>query len=350
MRDGERFENPTYNVLTVIANESYEDFAKALQSDYVEDGVISPPPIKNRGERVISNLRENIFKEKFEDIWGKLRIKSDYTSNIDSEALIHDCQRSIKDNLIIKRPIIDTRRGSLEITEKGIETKEKGSDPIKLLNINYSVPDLISRISLDTGLTRRTVSKILLGSEKLSEIFKNPEDFIAKVTYLIKDCRIRMEVENSTYFQTEEKYSDELFPKQIPSYGSNLVDAPNSLYDKVLCDRPSEKNFAEEMSKDEQVDVFSKLPDSYYINTPLGRYRPDWAMIYQRKRISGKSEDKIHLVCETKFGYVDISGTMSSIPIEQQGKITCALKHFSLIEGLKYSVAGSYQEFRESIP
>jgi type III restriction enzyme len=349
-QEGERFEDSSLNVLTVIANESYEDFARALQNDYIKDGIVKLPPIRNRGERVISNLREIVFKEKFSKIWEKLSIQTDFFSNIDTDELIEKSRLAIQENLIVKKPLIDVRRAEIEITEKGIVTQEKESEPVRQLKLKYYIPDIVSRLSTSTGLTKRTISRILIASEKTSEVFKNPEDFISKVSYLIKDLRIMMEVRNSNYFKTDKKYSNTLFKKEVPSYRPNVVEAGNSVYDKVLCDTQSEIKFAEKASADEQVEVFSKLPDSYYIKTPLGRYRPDWAIVYRRKRVSGKTEEQIYLVCETKFGYVDISGTLDSVPMDQQGKIICASKHFSLIEGLYYSVVDSYQAFKENIP
>src|SRR5690606_37992228 len=43
-QQGERLFDESVNILTVVANESYEAYASALQSEYVEDGLAAPPP------------------------------------------------------------------------------------------------------------------------------------------------------------------------------------------------------------------------------------------------------------------------------------------------------------------
>lgn len=347
-QDGERFEDSSQNVLTVIANESYEDFASSLQDDYTQDGYVSPP-VRNRRERVTSRLRQEMFSEKFSELWEKLKLKTDFTSNIDSEKLVSECAEALRDNLVVRRPIVDIRRAEIRLTGEGVRTLERESEPVRPLDLTYEVPDLVARISKETGLTRRTVSLILLNSGKLSESFRNPEEFISRVSEIIVDRRARMEVRNSRYFKTGENYGSRLFESEVTSYRSNMIDAGNSLYDKVLCDTQSEKEFATRISEDNQAEVFTKLPDSYYINTPVGRYRPDWAIIYRRKRLSGEIEKDILLVCETKFGYSGTGGLSSSIPENQENKIFCAKKHYSEVGGISYLLADSYEQMRESI-
>ena len=105
------------------------------------------------------------------------------------------------------------------------------------------------------------------------------------------------------------------------------------------------------MDKNEQVKVFCKLPQKYYISTPTGDYRPDWAIIYEKKAIGGKSEPMLYLVRETKFGYATLMrGTLKSIPSDEQDKIDCAKRHFEEVGELDYTVVRSYDEFVETIP
>lgn len=210
-QEGSRFENLSENVLTVVANESYEDFARSLQNDYVVDGVVHTPPIENRRNQIISKLRPDVFNGEFKEIWGKLKVKTDFQSEIHTDELIGACKEAIKDNLIVKKPIIDTRRAKLEFTPKGIETFEQESEPIKLAQITYSIPDAITRISNETGLTRKTIAQILLESERLMDIFNNPEEFISGAITIIKDKRIKMEIKTVTYHRTNTSYPDTIF-------------------------------------------------------------------------------------------------------------------------------------------
>ena len=130
-----------------------------------------------------------------------------------------------------------------------------------------------------------------------------------------------------------------------------MGESDRSVYDKVLCDNPSEKMFAQDLTtRDEQVKLFCKLPREYYVGTPIGNYRPDWAIIYQRRRIGGEEEVKCYLVRETKFGYSDIPGTRKSIPEDQQDKINCAKKHFVEVGGIDFQVVDSFETFKLTLP
>ena len=349
-QEGTRFEDTSENVLTVVANESYEDFARSLQKDYSEDGVISTPPVENRQNKVISKLRTAVFSGEFKEIWEKLRVKTCFYSEIHTDELIQTCKDAIRDNLIVKKPIIDIRRARLEFTQKGIETYEKESEPIKQVQITYSIPDAISRISNETGLTRRTVAQMLLESERLKDIFNNPEEFISGATAIIKDQRIKMEVKTVTYHETGAIYPDDIFESEVSSYKNNVIDTSNSVYDRVTCDNPSEKQFAQDLTNDGQVNIFCKLPQKYYVGTPTGNYRPDWAIIYQRKRIAGELDYKLYLVRETKFGYSSIRGIKKSIPKDEQDKIDCALSHFREVGGIDFKTVMSYEDFKLSLP
>jgi len=347
---GTRFENLSENMLTVVANESYEDFARSLQNDYVVDGVVHTPPIENRRNQIISKLRPEVFTGEFKEMWGKLKVKTDFQSEIHTDELIRACKEAIKDNLIVKMPIIDIRRAKIEFTQNGIQTLETESEPIKYAKITYSVPDAVTRISNETGLTRKTIANILLESERLKDIFNNPEEFVSGAITIIKDKRIKMEIKTATYHRTNTTYPDTIFEPEVSTYKTNVVNTSRSVYDKVICDNPPEEKFAQDLISDEQVNVFCKLPQNYYVGTPTGNYRPDWAIIYQRKRITGKIENKIYLVRETKFGYSTIKETKKSIPQDEQDKIDCALRHFKEVGELDFKTVMSYDEFKLTLP
>lgn len=348
-QDGVRFESPE-NVLTVIANESYEDFARTLQDDYNADGIMTVPPLENRREKINTKLKERLFNGEFREIWDKLRVKTDFESEIDSNELIKVCSKSIKDNLMVGKPILDVRKANLEFTSEGIETIEKESEPIRPVNIRYSIPDMVSRIAEETGLTRKTIAKILLESDKLKDSFNNPEEFVSKVATIVKERKIQMEIKTTKYRKLNDKYPDEIFEPEISTYKTNVLESERSVYDKVICDNPPERQFAQDLSNDTQVNVFCKLPQDYYVGTPTGNYRPDWALIYQRTRIGGKIENKLYLVRETKFGYSPLSGTRKSIPQDEQNKIDCALRHFEALGELDYQVVDSYENFKHTLP
>ncbi|HQT92596.1 MAG TPA: hypothetical protein PL001_11285 [Candidatus Kryptobacter bacterium] len=350
MQDGARFESPE-NILTVVANESYEDFAKNLQEDYRQDGIAAPPMPANRREKISAKLRQDLFKGEFSGIWQKLRVKTEFQTIIDSDGLVASCCVAIREHVKVRKPIMDVRKARVEFNKDGFDMRESESEPVRQLEITYSVPDMVSRISNESGLTKKTVARILLECGKLEEAFNNPEEFVSRVSTIVKEQKIRMDIKTSKYSKTDGKYPDEIFEKEVSTYRTAVLDSENSVYDKVICDNGSERQFADDLTKDNaQVKVFCKLPQNYYIGTPTGNYRPDWAIIYQQIRIGGKTEHKLYLVRETKFGYSPMSGTRKSIPQDEQDKIDCALKHFEAVGELDYRMVDSYEDFKRTLP
>ena len=89
---GERISGDELNILTVVANESYQTFVSGLQAEYVEDGEAAPPPPTEAHRRVAKrNDRLFLGNAEFERFWEKLRRRVRYRLNLDSEALIVDC-------------------------------------------------------------------------------------------------------------------------------------------------------------------------------------------------------------------------------------------------------------------
>lgn len=78
------------------------------------------------------------------------------------------------------------------------------------------------------------------------------------------------------------------------------------------------KNYQKNLKKNNNVKVYAKLPGWFKIETPLGNYNPDWAVLFE---IDGK--EQLYFVVESKgtLGYEFLR------PAEQ-GKIDCGKKHF----------------------
>ncbi len=88
---GERVNDEGINILTVVANESYEDFVNALQNEYIEDGDVAPQKPTN-AKRDDAKRNNKIFNNKdFKEFWNKLNCKTDYKIKIDTDLLIQEC-------------------------------------------------------------------------------------------------------------------------------------------------------------------------------------------------------------------------------------------------------------------
>lgn len=75
--------------------------------------------------------------------------------------------------------------------------------------------------------------------------------------------------------------------------------------------------------------VYAKLPKSFYINTPIARYSPDWAIV-----LDNDESKHIYFVAETKGS--DKEADLRDI---EKLKIHCAKQHFDEIGGTQVSFA-----------
>ena len=112
------------------------------------------------------------------------------------------------------------------------------------------------------------------------------------------------------------------------------MEAHNHLFSHIVYDSTNEKSFAEKLDTDTQVAVYVKLPNSFYISTPVGKYNPDWAIAFKEGIVK-----HIYFVAETK-------GSMESMQLRkiEESKIHCAKEHFKAIsnENVVYDVVDSY--------
>ena len=91
-QDGDRVFNEDVNVLTVVANESYQAYAERLQQEYVETGDMAPPaPTDARKKEAVRNDRIFKHSREFQAFWEKLSRRVVYRINIDTEALVMAC-------------------------------------------------------------------------------------------------------------------------------------------------------------------------------------------------------------------------------------------------------------------
>ena len=113
------------------------------------------------------------------------------------------------------------------------------------------------------------------------------------------------------------------------------------LYDHVLYDSSNEQTFASELDINENVAVYVKLPNGFYISTPVGHYNPDWAIAFYEGTVK-----HIYFVAETK-------GSMNSMQLRmiEESKIHCAKEHFKAISNgnVVYDVVDNYKTLLDKV-
>ena len=135
-------------------------------------------------------------------------------------------------------------------------------------------------------------------------------------------------------------YAQELFENQeLSAYlNANMIASQRSVYEYVVCDSDVELEFAKQFEITSQVKVYAKLPPWFEVATPLGAYRPDWAVLVEMD-----GQERLYFVVESKATLF-----ADAIRPTEQAKIDCGKKHFAALNtGVQFTKANSFQNFLE---
>ena len=423
------------NVLTVIANESYDSFAKGLQCEiaeavadrprkveaklfdekfdedtalaiyesliengyvkrgeltekYYEDkknGTIEVPeeaadqaaevvavldsvydPNANKPENARKNTVEvtldkgKLDSRAFQELWSRINHKSYYVVGFDEDELVEKAVRELNARLRVSKIYFKVETGE---QAKNIDSKEQlesgeafvrkdmvreEASPFMTMRASSSVHyDLVGKIVAETGLTRKAVTKILIGLEKVifDQFGDNPEEYIIRASNIINEQKATAIIEHITYDKLTAAFGTDIFTEpdlKKGSLGVNAMEAKRHLYDYVIYDSTNERDFASALeAHSQEVEVYVKLPRGFYISTPVGKYNPDWAIAFYEGKVK-----HIYFVAETK-------GDMSSMELREieKAKAHCAREHFRAISGdnIIYDVVDSYDKLWELV-
>lgn len=329
-QEGQRVFDTNINVLTVTANESYEDFAKALQTEIEDEcGVDFTGRIKNKRKRKKAKLKKGYsLDENFKSLWDKIKQKTRYRVNYSTAELIEKADEAISE-LSITSPRLLSRKAYLDMTKAGLEGRVVTERRHKIETKTTNVPDVLGHIQRKTRLTKDTILKILKKSGKIADIFKNPQQFMDRAANEINHVLQRMMVEGIKYEKIGGKFWEmRLFESQeLEGYLEDMVKVKNrdkTLYDYILVESDIEGKFANELENNEDVEFYFKLPFWFKIETPIGTYNPDWAIVFE-------NDKRVYFVAETKG-----TNRLDGLTPNEQDKIKCARKHFENFEDVEF--------------
>ncbi|MBF0560061.1 MAG: DEAD/DEAH box helicase, partial [Nitrospirae bacterium] len=330
--DGERIFDRNINKLTVIANECYEDFAKALQNEIRDDcGVDFTGRVKNRGDRKKIALRKGFEADpKFLQIWEKIKFQTRYSVEYNTDELITLAAKAVKRMPETKKPTIKSTKRRVLITQEGVEgllVSDSADDDYECW---FGLPDMLAYIQSKTELTRHTSLEILKKSGRLNEVLLNPQLFMDNVVIAIKAVLYDLMVDGIKYEKIGDRiYEMTLFEdNDIEIYLDRFTFTVNNR-DKTIhenyisLDSSIENQFAKDCESSENIEFYFKLPFWFRINTPIGTYNPDWAIVF-------KGEKKIYFVAETK-------GDDQELRQSEKMKIDCGRAHFKEFEHVTFS-------------
>lgn len=289
-------------------------------------------PVRRRRTR---KLNKQVYVDpEFEKLWEKISQRTTYSVSFDRDELVNQAVEAIKDAPAIEPLRVRVTRNNVSVRRGGLSKQELGSRQTYLEG--FALPDIVSELQEATSLTRRTIVDVLLGSERLEDFTKNPNDFIAVAREKIQQVLARVvedglqyeKIEGSVYSLTELKRDGEEEKQFFIDTMYEMKNKQKSDFDYVVVDSEVEKRFAAYLDGREDVRLFTKLPPKFQVPTPVGPYNPDWAII---KTVDG--EEKVYLIRETK-GTVDTSKLRET----EAAKISAARKHFAVLD-VDYEVA-----------
>ncbi|MCT3115770.1 type III restriction-modification system endonuclease [Leuconostoc lactis] len=302
-------------------------------------------PIEPENKRVTLKLNnEKYASQSFKNLWSKINRKSYYTVNFEDDEIIEKSIKQINKELTVATLKARVTQGNMNADDSGtvFTMNEQHTEYIDTPS-NHVKYDLIGEISQNVGLLRKTVGKILSGIDEsqFSKYKSNPESFIAQVSNIINGVKAQNIVSHIIYNKLDEVWDeDAIFADgDIQGImGENVFDAKKHLYDRLRVDSKTEKRFASELDIQNDVEMYVKLPGGFYINTPVGKYNPDWAVV-----LNEPDQKHVYFIAETKGVSDSIQLTLKGV---ENAKIESARQHFKVISNneIKYDVVDSYEK------
>ena len=311
--------NPSDKYFEVILSPEFQD-VKHQVIDIVQSYLFSEHVV-NRNNRKTLKINKMVYlDDEFKKLWDKIKPKTTYSVEYDTNILIEKASRAIREMDRIEKVKIVYKKAEVDIQEKGIITKELR---IQETTTSYSedkvnLPDILAYLQKETELTRNTIVRILINSGRIEEFPLNPQKFMDSVARLIKNELHQLVVDGIKYEKIAgQEYEMRLFEEtEIISYLNNLIEVKKSVYDAIEYDSEIEKRFAESLDMRDDIKLFVKLPSWFKIDTPIGTYNPDWAIVKHE-------DDTLYLIRETK-GIKDFEKLRNI----EADKIRCAKMHF----------------------
>ncbi len=319
------------------------------------DSVFSTAQLPNIGDdrkSKVNPLNKNFQKKEFKALWEKINRKAIYTVHFDSEELVTNCINALNKELHVKALTYIVERGDQkdDVTYDNMKALDgfkagKHETITDTSSIRSSVKyDLVGKLSTNTKLTRATIGNILknINEGTFNKYKTNPEDFMQNTSRIINEQKATTVIEHLAYDPINDTHSSDIFTHEKPKESfEKAMKVDNHIYDYIFTDSKNEKIFADKLDTSKEVVVYAKLPNSFFIPTPVGHYNPDWAIAFKEGTVK-----HIYFIAETK-------GSMSSMELRkiEEIKIECAKKFFSKIstDNVKYHEVDNYDTLMDIV-
>ena len=297
-------------------------------------------PVSKRQPRMLN--KQLYSNPEFEEFWETISQKTTYRVRVGRDQLIENAVRAIREAPQIDALRIQVTRAGVKVLRGGAKGEELGTRSADLKG-SYDLPDIITELQEATSLTRKTIVDILIGSGRLGEFIGNPNDFIAmtkralqgELAKIVVDGIQYERIAGSVYELRELQRDGEEEKERFLDQMYKVQHTQKTDFDYVVFDSDVERQFAELLDSREDIKLFMKLPAKFKIDTPVGPYNPDWAIIKQED-----GEDRIYMIRETKSTLDD-----SKLRPTELAKIKSAKRHFEAIgiEDYARAVPGAWR-------
>ena len=332
-------------------------------SDCKDDVVAILDSIYDRRAMQFENARNNNVELKldkaklglpeFQNLWAKINAKSVYIVEFEQEELVRKAIDALNRELHVSMTYFKIETGVMNdirskdqlLTGSAFVKEENTVVKTEITSRSAVKYDLIGKVVAETGLTRNAVVNILQGIDKVvfGQFANSPEEFIIKAAQIINDQKATVIIQHITYNKLDAAYDTTIFtePTLKGQLDVNVMLAKKHLYDHIRYDSANERIFAENVDTSSEVAVYVKLPNGFFISTPVGKYNPDWAIAFHEGKVK-----HIYFVAETK-------GSMSTMQLRlvEEAKIHCAREHFKAIstDSIIYDVVDSYATLMDKV-
>jgi len=347
-QQGQRVAEEKTNVLTVVANESYELFVSTLQAEMEEafgkEGA-APRPVNARQKRLAKRKPLDALPEEFLNLWEKIKLKTRYQVTVESEKLITEVLGAL-DKLNIDPPRIVASKAEItaDAKEDRLDYQHFGQRVVATLvgrqpvpNIVEMIEDLVAHITPPIKLTRKTLTTIVTQTKNRQAALDNPQEFALQAARIVREKAVQQLVDGIQYSKDGTWYDMSEWVEEEETVSERLIPVDNSIYDNIVVQSETEKKFVEKLKKMKNVRLFIKLPNWFKVGTPVGQYNPDWGLVMEQ--VFGEDGPLLYLVRETKSSTVAdaLRGT-------ENQKIHCGERHFVGALGVDYRVVTSAEE------
>lgn len=351
---GVRITDPTVCRLTLVVDETFQQFRDGLNREYIAAGESGggPEPEDEDRKVTVKRRKEKFESPEFRELWGRIRFKARYQVSVDPTVLpaavaasehLDDIKFISKRTNVIQSAELRYDDEGMVITDD-VEVAEGAGTAITI--IGQRLPDIVRLVEdqllaakFPLQLTRPTIAAIVaaIPSDLQARAIDDPERWARVVAFAIRTVTVEEMVNHIGYepdaeedwwnaevvfLESEEKPKLAVRGGRDPEVGVDAAPAGGSnLFDHVIHDSIVERDFARYLENNtDHVKLFAKLPRRFRVRTPVGEYSPDWAILYDQGGV-----ERLYLVRETK-------GTLNldDLDWDEAMRIRFARKHFAI--------------------